>query len=85
MLFDPAGSSRPMSTSRDARLARDLLQHEMDLMMQRDEEMARQLQEEMNHDHEPTSMARSLAMLMPGGVSHSHTPSFVSWSWFCGS
>ena len=74
VLLLAAGSGRPVSTSRDAMLARDLLQHEMDLIIQEDEEMARQLQEEMNHDDEPSHMARSLAMFMPGGVSYMLLP-----------
>ena len=47
MIFS-APLSRPVSTSRDAMVARELLQEEIDSMVQRDEEMARQLQREIN-------------------------------------
>ncbi|XP_076436259.1 uncharacterized protein LOC143275854 [Babylonia areolata] len=66
-------TSRPMSSSRDAALARELLQAEMEMMMQRDEEMARRLQEELNDDNddeggEPSPMVHPLGMFMPGGL-----------------
>ncbi|KAL8562988.1 hypothetical protein ACOMHN_004680 [Nucella lapillus] len=57
-----------MSSSRDAALARELLQAEMDMMMQRDEEMARQLQEELNTDSQPQPLTYPLSMFMPGGL-----------------
>lgn len=70
--LSPPGPSRPPSMSRDARVARDLLHDELDDMIQRDEEMARQLQEEMNRESE----SPSLGMFMPGGLMRSrHFPS----------
>ena len=60
-----------MSMSPDAVVARELLQAEMDMMLQRDEEIARQLQEEIDHEDEDEMMsplARPLSMFLPGGV-----------------
>ncbi|XP_070175834.1 E3 ubiquitin-protein ligase RLIM-like isoform X2 [Littorina saxatilis] len=69
------GRGRPTSATRDAVLARELLQTEMDAMLQRDEEMARQLQDEMDMENRPSPSARPLAMFMPGGGRGRHYPS----------
>ncbi|XP_076455339.1 uncharacterized protein LOC143289956 isoform X2 [Babylonia areolata] len=64
-----ANGDHQVGSSRDAVLARELLQSEMDMMMQRDEEMARQLQSEIDDDDvsdepRPYSMF-SLGMIPP--------------------
>ncbi|KAL8600821.1 hypothetical protein ACOMHN_056479 [Nucella lapillus] len=59
LALPPANSDRPTGMSRDAVLARELLQSEMDMMMQHDEEMARQLQD---YDRP------NLSMLLNSGV-----------------